>query len=69
MSSQAQTEKVSPPRLLVGLGFFLVFIAVGMGAAMKGAGDVPKYLAGAAVVAIFVGAIWGALQGRLHRGR
>ena len=68
MSSQPQSEKMSLPRLLVGLGFFLIFIAVGMGAAMKGAGDVPKYLAGAAVVIIFAGAIGGALQGRMRRG-
>ena len=68
MSSQPQSEKLSPPRLMLGVGFFLIFVAVGIGAATSGAGDLPKYLAGAAVVAILVGAIWGALQGRLRRG-
>jgi|WetSurMetagenome_2_1015567.scaffolds.fasta_scaffold438222_1 hypothetical protein len=68
MSSQPQSEKTSLPRLLVGLGFFLIFLAVGIGAALKGAGDFPKYLAGAAVVIIFAGGIAGVLQGRMHRG-
>lgn len=67
MSSQPHSERMSLPRLLIGLGFFLVFLAVGIGAAMKGAGDFPKYLAGAAVVVIFAGAIGGALQGRMRR--
>ena len=65
MSSQPQTgEKIGLPRLVLGLGFMLIFVAVGIGAATSGAGDLPKYLAGAAVVAIAVGAIWSALQGR-----
>lgn len=69
MSSQPQSEeKIGLPRLVLGLGFFLIFVAVGIGAAMSNAGDVPKYLAGVAVVAIAVGAIWSALEGRLRRG-
>lgn len=68
MGTQPQSEKIGLPRLLLGLGFFLIFVAVGIGAAMTNAGDVPKYLAGVAVVAIGVGAIWSALEGRLHRG-
>jgi len=68
MGSQPQAEeKVGLPRVVLGLGFFLIFVAVGIGAATSNAGDLPKYLAGVAVVAIAVGAIWGALQGRLHR--
>jgi|WetSurSiteA1Bulk_404760.scaffolds.fasta_scaffold535679_1 hypothetical protein len=66
--SQPQTEKIPIPRLVLGLGFMLIFVAVGIGAATTNAGDIPKYIAGIAVVAIVVGAIWGALQGRLHRG-
>jgi hypothetical protein len=68
MSDQSQSEKIPIPRLVLGLGFLLIFVAVGLGAATSKAGDLPKYLAGVAVVAIAVGAIWGALQGRLHRG-
>jgi hypothetical protein len=69
MSSQPQAdEKIGLPRLVLGLGFLLIFVAVGIGAATSGAGDLPKYLAGAAVVAIAVGAIWSALQGKLRRG-
>jgi hypothetical protein len=70
MSSQPQAdEKIGLPRVVLGLGFFLIFIALGIGAATSGgAGDLPKYLAGVAVVAIAVGAIWSALQGRLRRG-
>ena len=68
MSSQPQSEKVSLPRVVLGRGFFLLFIAVGIGAAMSGAGNVPKYHAGAAVVVILVGAIGSAVQGRMRRG-
>jgi hypothetical protein len=68
MSNDPKSEKMSLPRLVLGLGFMLIFIAVGIGAATSGAGDLPKYLAGTAVVAIIVGATWSALQGRLHRG-
>jgi len=68
MSDQPQTEKTPLPRIVLGLGFALIFAAVGIGAATTNAGEIPKYLAGAAVVAIAVGAIWGALQGRLNRG-
>jgi hypothetical protein len=68
MGSQPQPgEKIGLPRLVLGLGFFLIFVAVGIGAAMSGAGDVPKYLAGVAVVTIAIGGIWSALQGRLSR--
>ena len=69
MSSQPQSEKLSPPRLMLGVGFFLIFVAVGIGASTSGGSEIPKYLAGAAVVAIVGGAIWGALQGRLRRGK
>jgi hypothetical protein len=70
MSSQPQTDgKIGLPRLVLGLGFMLIFLAVGIGAATKGAGELPKYLAVAAVAAIAVGAIWSVLQGRLHRGQ
>ena len=70
MSSQPQAdEKIGLPRVVLGLGFFLIFLAVGIGAATKSGGsDLPKYLAFAAVVAIAVGAVWSALQGRLRRG-
>lgn len=69
MSSQPQSEKIPFPRLLIGLGCFLLFVALGIGAAMSGgAGNIPKYVAGAALAAILVGAIGSALQGRLHRG-
>jgi hypothetical protein len=68
MSSQPGTEKIGFPRLVLGVGFFLIFVAVGIGAAMTNAGDIPKYLAGVAVVAIAIGAIWSALEGRLRRG-
>ena len=68
MSSESQPEKIGLPRVVLGLGFFLIFVAVGIGAATSGAGDLPKYLAGVAVVAIAVGAIWSVLEGRLHRG-
>ena len=68
MSSESQPEKIGLPRLVLGLGLFLIFAAVGIGAATSGAGDLPKYLAGVAVVAIAVGAIWSVLEGRLHRG-
>jgi|PlaIllAssembly_1097288.scaffolds.fasta_scaffold1163599_2 uncharacterized membrane protein len=68
MSDQSQSEKIPIPRLMLGLGFMLIFIAVGLGAATSKAGDLPKYLAVVAVVAIAVGGIWGALQGRLNRG-
>jgi flagellar motor component MotA len=54
---------------MLGVGFFLIFVAVGIGASTSGGSELPKYLAGVAVVAIFVGAIWGALQGRLRRGK
>ncbi len=68
MSRQPRAdEKTGLPRLVLGLGFFLIFVAVGIGAAMTNAGNIPKYLAGAAVVAIAVGAIWSALQGRKHQ--
>jgi hypothetical protein len=46
----------------------LIFVAVGIGAATTNAGEIPKYLAGVAVVAIVVGGAWSALQGRLSRG-
>jgi hypothetical protein len=69
LSSQSQADgKIGLPRLVLGLGFFLIFVAVGIGAATSGAGDLPKYLAGVAVVVIAVGAIWSALEGRLRRG-
>lgn len=68
MSNQPQTEKTPLPRIVLGVGFGLIFVAVGIGAATTSAGDFPKYLAGAAVVAIAVGAIWSALQGRLRQG-
>ena len=69
MSDQPKSEKSPLPRVVLGLGFCLIFLAVGIGAATKSGGnDLPKYLAFAAVVAIAVGAIWSALQGRLHRG-
>jgi hypothetical protein len=68
MSNQPQPEKTPLPRIVLGLGFALIFVAVGIGAATTNAGDIPKYLAGAAVVAIAVGAIWSALEGRLRRG-
>jgi hypothetical protein len=68
MNSQLQSEKIPLPRLVLGLGFFLLFVALGISAAMGGAGNVSKYVAGAAVVAILVGAIGGALQGRMRRG-
>ena len=68
MSSESQPEKIGLPRLVLGLGLFLIFAAVGIGAATSGAGDLPKYLAGVAAVAIVVGGIWSALEGKLHRG-
>ena len=68
MSSQPQTEKIGLPRLVLGLGFFLIFLAVGIGAATTNAGDIPKYLAGVAGVAIAVGAIWSALEGDCAEG-
>lgn len=68
MSSQPQSEKIPLPRLVLGLGFLLIFVAVGIGAATTSAGEIPKYLAGAAVVAIVIGGAWSALQGRLNRG-
>lgn len=68
MSSQPQSEKIPFPRLVLGLGFLLIFVAVGIGAATTNAGDIPKYLAGVAVVAIVVGGAWSALQGKLSRG-
>lgn len=68
MSSRPQTDKIPVPRLVLGLGFMLIFVAVGIGAATTNAGDIPKYLAGIAVVAIVVGGAWSALQGRLSRG-
>lgn len=68
MSNQPQTDKIPFPRLVLGLGFMLIFVAVGIGAATTNAGDIPKYLAGIAVVAIVVGGAWSALQGRLSRG-
>jgi hypothetical protein len=52
---------------VLGLGFLLIFVAVGIGAATSGAGDLPKYLAGVAAVAIAVGGIWSALQGRRRK--
>jgi hypothetical protein len=69
MATQTQPEKVPIPRLVLGLGFLLLFVAVGIGAAMSGAGDVPKYIAGAAVIAIIAGAIGSVVQGRLQRGK
>jgi hypothetical protein len=69
MSSQPQSEKIPLPRLVLGLGFLLIFVAVGIGAATTSAGEIPKYLAGAAVVAIVIGGTWSALQGRLNRGK
>ncbi len=68
MSTQPQTEKIPVPRLVLGLGFMLIFVAVGIGAATTNAGDLPKYLAGIAMVAIVVGGVWSALHGRLRRG-
>jgi len=68
VSSQTQPgEKIPLPRLVLGLGFLLIFVAVGIGAATSGAGDLPKYLAGVAAVAIAVGGIWSALQGRRRK--
>jgi hypothetical protein len=67
MSNETKSEKMPLPRLVLGLGFFLIFLAVGIGAATSGGSDLPKYLAGAAVVAIVVGGIWSAVQGRLRR--
>jgi hypothetical protein len=68
MANQTQPDKIPIPRLVLGLGFFLLFAAVGIGAATSGASELPKYLAGAAVVAIIAGAIGSALQGRMRRG-
>lgn len=68
MSDQSQSEKIPLPRLVLGLGFLLIFVAVGIGAATTNAGEIPKYLAGAAVVAIVIGGAWSALQGKLSRG-
>ncbi len=69
MSSQPQSdEKIGLPRVVLGLGFFLILAAVGIGAATSGAGDLPKYLGGVALVVIVIGGIWSALEGKLHRG-
>lgn len=67
MSDAPKNEKLPISRVVLGLGFFLLFVAVGIGAAMKDATDLPKYLASAAAVAIAVGGIWGMLQGRLGK--
>ncbi|HSB69159.1 MAG TPA: hypothetical protein VLT62_07505 [Candidatus Methylomirabilis sp.] len=67
MDIQTQRERVPLSRIVLGLGFFLLFLAVGVGAAMKGQSAIPKFIGLAAVVAIVVGAIGAALQGRTWR--
>lgn len=68
MDSQVESKKMSIPRLMVGVGFFLLLGAVVIGAATsQGGGNLPKYLAGVAVATIAVGAIGSALQARLRR--
>jgi hypothetical protein len=67
MSHETQSQPVTLPRIALGIGFLLIFVAVGVGAATDGATELPKYLAGAAVVLIGIGAIGGLVMGRLRR--
>jgi hypothetical protein len=67
MDSQSKPEKMSLHRQLFGLGFFLLLLGVVIGAAMKGAGDFPKYIAAAAILSMLAGGIAAALRGWTHR--
>jgi hypothetical protein len=61
-SSQPPSE-LSWPRVLVGIGFALIFVDVGVSAAAKGAlGNLPMYVAYVAGLLIATSGIWGIAQ-------
>jgi hypothetical protein len=57
MPPQSDPEKLSLPRILIGLGCFLIFVAVFLGASLKGQSALPKYFAMAGLFSAVLGAI------------
>jgi len=57
MPAQSDPEKLSVPRILIGVGCFLILIAVGLGASLKGQSALPKLFAMAGLLSAVAGAI------------
>ena len=68
MPVQGDPEKWSIPRILLSLGFLLILLAVGLGAALKGGSAVPKVLATAGLLFAVVGGIGSAFARKSRQG-